>query len=96
MAASTEKSELVSGFVALSTEELVQVNGGRGSKDSSSSSCSCGCTCNSSENSQENSSKNSTSYTDSITASGEFSSDGQNPPSGSGKIEVSYTQSGQK
>ena len=95
MAASTEKSELVSGFVALSTEELVQVNGGRGSKDLSSSSCSCGCTCNSSENSQENSSKNSTSYTDSITASGEFSSDGQNPPSGSGK-EVSYTQSGQK
>ena len=37
MAASTAKSELVSGFVALSTEELVQVNGGRGSKDSSSS-----------------------------------------------------------
>ena len=37
MAVSTEKSELVSGFVALSTEELVQVNGGRGSKDLSSS-----------------------------------------------------------
>ena len=28
MAASTAKNELVSGFVALSTEELVQVNGG--------------------------------------------------------------------